>query len=826
MKKFITHLLILCISFSIVFLPQIHINALENDNEISVYIDGEKVILDIPPVVVNNRALVPIRGIFEKLGATVDWNKETKQVIVKNKAVEVLLEVDNQAVLVNGKIKFLDTASQLTNSRTLVPVRFVAEALGHDVHWSSIERRIDITTKPSNTTNQENELPILGSAKALTQLLHYNHVLDAYFNRTFLAVDDALVTTDGNTEEVSPALEPSVDTASDQDSSKTSTDDDFSGTNNQTEGVDEGDIIKTDGKFIYSLNQNRVHIIDPTPTNPSILSTLEIDDQRGYVSDIYIQENSLVLIGTGWVHYGYPKDLVNAFGSSFVPTYSTDNTFVLVYDISDPTKPLLTKDMDFEGSLVSSRLIEDKLYVISSKGINYWTVEPMYRMTIDPVVQTFNSKLISEYYAPQNTTGLSDEVYKEKLQAMYDYQFMPKYADNMTGQSTIIDYNHIQYFPDYITPNFMLTIGIDLGSDVVDVKSYLGSAEIVYASADNLYLTFTKYEYASQYNTLVYVPNYNKSTAIYKFKLENGQINYEATGSVPGSIVNQFSMDEFNDNLRIATTTGEMWDTNNISKNNVYILDSGLTKTGELTDLAPGERIYSTRFAGNRIYMVTFRQVDPFFVIDATDPKAPKVLGDLKIPGFSTYMHILDEDHVLGFGSDTVEKDGFVTTGGFKISLYDVSDPMAPIEKSKEVIGTTGTYSELQYNHNALMISLNKGIMAFPISVCGKVPYVTDFSGAYVYNIANDNFSYKGIVTHQPVEPQLGEGDYKYFDTNYNINRLVYIGDYLYSLSNNKMVVTGLKDMNKLGEVSFPEKVYNYNDVLPIESLPSTTTTK
>jgi uncharacterized secreted protein with C-terminal beta-propeller domain len=427
-----------------------------------------------------------------------------------------------------------------------------------------------------------------------------------------------------------------------------------------------------------------------------------------------------------------------------------------------------------------------------------------------------NPSLMPIYNEPSNPAGLSDAEYKKQLEALYDYQLKPKYANNISGKTTVVDYKNIHYFPNYITPNYMLTIGIDLASDAVDVKTYLGSAEIVYASADNLYLSFTKYEYATQYNSLLYVPNYNKATVIYKFKLENGQINYEARGSAPGSALNQFSIDEFNGNLRIATTTGQMWDEKDVSKNNVYILNSKLKEIGKLTDLAPGERIYSTRFAGNRIYMVTFKQVDPFFVIDAADPTAPKVLGYLKVPGFSSYMHILDENHVLGFGTDTVEKDGRVTTGGFKLSLFDVTNPAAPVEKSKEVIGVAGTYSELQNNHKALMISLDKGIMAFPITVAGRTPYVTDFSGAYVYNISKDAFGFKGAITHQSNASVPGSGDYKNYNYNYNINRLVYIGDYLYSLSQGKMEVTSLKDMTKSGEVAFPDKVYDNDGVKPM----------
>lgn len=799
--------------FSIFILPQYEIQADSSDSTISIYIDGQKLTLDTKPIIDNNRTLVPLRGIFEKLGATVDWNKETSQAIVKNKSIEVLLEPSNQAVLVNGQVHFLDTSSRIQNERTLIPLRFIAETLGHKVTWNGTSNRVDISTKGSATPVIEDKLPTLGSSAAFTQLLHYNNVLNSYINRSYLSLDK-------NNSAPAPTAKPTTGSSAVQPESPTKTSEDFSGTNNQTAGVDEGDVIKTNGKNIFSLNQNSVHIINPNPIKPEILSTIDVPNQRGNVSDIYVESNRLVLIGTSYVLYGYPKDLIAPLGPDFAPTYSTSNTFVLVYDITNPSKPILSKDMDFEGNYVSSRLIQDKLYVISSKALNYWGVGPAYP-TFGPSIKMVNPSLMPIYNGPSNPTGLSDVEYKKQLEALYDYQFKPKYANNITGKTTVVDYKNIHYFPNYITPNYMLTIGIDLSSDAVDVKTYLGSAEIVYASEDNLYLSFTKYEYATPYNSLLYVPNYSKATVIYKFKLENGQINYEAKGSAPGSALNQFSIDEFNGNLRIATTTGQMWDEKDISKNNVYILNSKLQEIGKLIDLAPGERIYSTRFAGNRIYMVTFKQVDPFFVIDATNPTAPKVLGYLKVPGFSSYMHILDENHVLGFGTDTVEKDGRVTTGGFKLSLFDVTNPAAPTEKSKEVIGVAGTYSELQYNHKALMISLDKGIMAFPINVAGKTPYANDFSGAYVYNISKDSFSFKGTVTHQLNEAVTGSGDYKNYNYNYNINRLVYIGDYLYSLSQGKMEVTSLKDMSKAGEVTFPVKVYNNEGVKPISAPPS-----
>ena len=276
---------------------------------------------------------------------------------------------------------------------------------------------------------------------------------------------------------------------------------------------------------------------------------------------------------------------------------------------------------------------------------------------------------------------------------------------------------------------------------------------------------------------------------VYKFNLENGSINVASQSSVPGTLINQFSMDEHEGMFRIATTTGEMWQ--NTSKNNVYILDNNLKIIGKLEGLAPGERIYSTRFAEDRIYMVTFKQVDPLYVIDASNPNNPVVEGMLKIPGYSTYLHIVDENHILGFGYDTeVSTWGGTISGGLKLSLFDVTDADKPKEVKTEIIGKSGTYSEILYNHKALMFSLSKGIMAFPVNITGE-NYKNEFNGAYIYNIDNDNFSLKNKISHMNNLNTYG----------YEVRRVIYINDYIYSFSDNVMQIHSILNNGKVGEL-------------------------
>ncbi|HNX92972.1 MAG TPA: beta-propeller domain-containing protein, partial [Syntrophomonas sp.] len=223
--------------------------------------------------------------------------------------------------------------------------------------------------------------------------------------------------------------------------------------------------------------------------------------------------------------------------------------------------------------------------------------------------------------------------------------------------------------------------------------------------------------------------------------------------------------------------------------------------TGKIENIAPGERIYSTRFMGDRAYMVTFKQVDPFFVLDLSDPTQPKILGKLKIPGYSDYLHPYDENHIIGFGKETVEASGFNGEStafyqGLKIAIFDVTDVSQPVEMSKVVIGDRGTDSELLRNHKALLFSRDKNLLALPVTVMttdqqntkmnsGNIPEYGGFAfqGAYIYNIDLQNgLQYKGRITHLNDEDYVKAGNY-WNEAEKSISRILYIGDTLYTLS-------------------------------------------
>ncbi|MDD3270151.1 MAG: beta-propeller domain-containing protein, partial [Syntrophomonadaceae bacterium] len=406
----------------------------------------------------------------------------------------------------------------------------------------------------------------------------------------------------------------------------------------------------------------------------------------------------------------------------------------------------------------------------------------------------------------------------------------PAYRDSAIGTAyNTIDCNSISYFPDDIYPALIITAGFDVAKqEKADVKTYLGNGDNIYASDKNLYIAVSRYQQQVQpliKDSAAAVVNpapASEQTKLYRFALTGGKIDYSGKAEVPGRILNQFSMDEYGGYFRIATTSGEVWRNDQYtSQNNLYVVDDNLTVCGKLENLAPGEQIYSTRFMGDRAYMVTFKNVDPLFVIDLKNPQKPALLGKLKIPGYSDYLHPYDENHIIGFGKESIElKSGDGESRpyyqGMKLALFDVSDVNHPIEMFKQTIGDRGTNSELLHNHKALLFSREKNLLAFPVTVMeiagpnkinpqGYPEYGSfSFQGAYVYNLdLSKGFQLKGRITH------LDENDYKkagdsWYNSEQNVERIIYSGDSLYTLSPSMIKANRLVDLKQTGSVNLP----------------------
>jgi uncharacterized secreted protein with C-terminal beta-propeller domain len=264
-----------------------------------------------------------------------------------------------------------------------------------------------------------------------------------------------------------------------------------------------------------------------------------------------------------------------------------------------------------------------------------------------------------------------------------------------------------------------------------------------------------------------------------------------------------------------------------MENNNVYVLDDGLKVVGKLEGLAPGEKIYSARFMGNRAYLVTFKKIDPLFVVDLKDPENPKVLGELKIPGFSDYLHPYDENHIIGVGKDAVDEGSFAWYQGVKIGLFDVSDPGNPVEISNYVIGDRGTDSYVLNDHKAFLFSREKNLLVLPISLAkideNKYPEGVppnaygDFvwQGACVFNVSTGNgFVFKCGITHR----ENYNVDYSYppfisylypYSADYLVKRSLYIGDVIYTVSDKLIKMNNLDNLSEINEITLPGYIYD-----------------
>ncbi len=340
----------------------------------------------------------------------------------------------------------------------------------------------------------------------------------------------------------------------------------------------------------------------------------------------------------------------------------------------------------------------------------------------------------------------------------------------------------------------------------------VGSGKKIYMSQSNLYVLDERMQWSGYKG--------KEATDIYKFALNNGAVKLVAQQAVPGTALNQFSLDEYKGNLRIFTNMNRWVSPDGKTKNNFYILDKDLNRVGWYTGFGETERIYSARFIGDRAYVVTFEQTDPLFVFDASNPHEPKLMGELLLPGFSNYLHPYDENHLIGIGIEMVANvtasSTTVTGSGLKLGLFDVTDPTAPKEISKVVLGDFGSTSSALNNHHSFLFSRAKNLLAFPVLLTQlteeqkKTGNFWDanvsFGGMMVYDVSLQNgFVEKGRIKHY--DGELTEANNRsLFGL---VSRSVYINDYLFSFSQSVMTVHRLSDMEEVNRIELERAITN-----------------
>ena len=561
----------------------------------------------------------------------------------------------------------------------------------------------------------------------------------------------------------------------------------YSETNIQVEGVDEADFVKTDGNYIYMVYDNKLTIAQAYPASEAkVVSQITFDEITP--QEIFIHKNTLLIFGYAYdlLDIVYSEESSKKTAEDWLPRAAYSFTTIETWNILDKENPEKIRSIEIEGDYLTSRKIGEDVYF---------------------VINTYPYDYLFEEVDDDNVVPLYRDRQKSALDKTTAFTPMARCAD-------------VSYYPE-IEPTQFVTVGsISMKDHDAEItkKIIAGQGENAYASTENLYLAEEKYPTYSGWWVFGEYEDEEEKTIIHKFSLNKGKIKYQGNADVPGTILNQFSMDEYDDHFRIATTRGHVARTADqaTSSNNIYIYDEDLEQTGALEDLAPGEKIYSARFMGKRGYLVTFKKVDPLFAIDLSDHTNPTVLGKLKIPGYSDYLHPYDDSHLIGVGKETEEAEtgDFAWYQGVKMAIFDVTDVSKPKELHKLVIGDRGTDSYALNDHKAFLFDRNKNLLVVPILLAELTPeqkaeeytgssygdYV--YQGAFVYDLTLENgFQEKGRITHHDSDELFKKSGYYYYGDDYSVMRSLYIGDVLYTISGQKIKLNALADLADLASL-------------------------
>ncbi len=632
---------------------------------------------------------------------------------------------------------------------------------------------------------------------------------------------------------------------------------DFSGTNNQEQGVDEADFVKTDGYYIYFLNGNTLVILGVPEFGE--LEPLSNTSVEGTPQAMMLDGDRLVVISTvsSWnIPPTNPLYEAMDWDEEYSSWRTSSLTKFSVFDISDRSNPDLERELFLEGSYITAREVNGTIRTVSHAWLNlpqmkswldlpegYWDLD--YE---DPLRLEIREKVAYQ-------TMLENQQSLDKISIG---DIIPRVYERINGAVIIhglsdSDCNDFVAPEDGLNRGFNSIFTFDLGADRFDFDAdhIVGNYPMVYASQDQLILSENAWDWWWFWGD----DDSRESTNLHTFDISNPtETIYTGSGRVDGTILNQFSLSEYQGIIRVATTEGQwarwwMEDPEPMSSSVVTLTHQVNTTTGELSleeigkvdGIAPEERIWSARFDGDRAYLVTFRQIDPLWVIDLSNPAQPIILGELEIPGVSTYIHPLSKDALLTIGMGPAGEDGFgLDWSSTRLSIFDISDPTAPNVSSILSVSPvsngddnswTWSYSEASYEHKAFQYWAPKDMLAIPLSTyryntwydsAGNYHWNYDYvSKLMLVNIPLDgtNMTVHGEVNHSNF---FNDDDNNYWWNDYNIRRSIFMGDYVYAISSGGVTATNLTSMEQSASVQLdyqsPYNNYYVEDVAVSES--------
>ncbi|MGK2958823.1 MAG: beta-propeller domain-containing protein [Acidimicrobiales bacterium] len=572
---------------------------------------------------------------------------------------------------------------------------------------------------------------------------------------------------------------------------------DYSGTNVQEGGVDEADFAKTDGNRLVVITQGRLQVLDTSETRPSLSGTVALPGDEWDHQLLLEGDRALVLSNGMRAASKTGKSNPDSREMPYSYPYQAPTAVLTEIDLSDPTKPQIVATLTIDGTQVSARSIGRTARIV---------------MQSDPSSMGFVS--------PQGPEG--DDVATETNRSIIDKStiddWLPSYtlddkrpSGSATSKGRLVPCDQVSRPPEFSGFGALSVLTVDLSKPLGlgDAVSVLASGQNVYASSENLYIATTRYTEQLTDSSAPPTPS-APTTEIHAFEITGtGPARYLASGQVKGTLLNQFSMSEHKGHLRVATTIESVfWATpmpepigpddavqsttdpsTAVSESMVSVLafDEGrLSQVGQVGGLGRNERIYAVRFIGNRGYVVTFRQTDPLYVVDLSDPTAPAVRGELKVAGYSSYLHPVGENLLLGLGQDATE-EGRIQ--GTQLSLFDVSDPTVP--KRLQNYTMPQSSSEAEYDHLAFLYWPKSGLTVIPVQ-----SYATEnpFIGALTATVdKTSGITEKGRIT-QPIS-DIWAG---------NIRRSMMIGDLLYTISDIGIQASDPSTLASQSWITFP----------------------
>lgn len=548
----------------------------------------------------------------------------------------------------------------------------------------------------------------------------------------------------------------------------------FSETNVQVEGVDEPDMVKTDGERIVLMSEGTLIVVDVTGEEPVETGRLRVGDMG--VHSLFVSGDKALLFGSVWGEGPIP------FAETDIAIAPVQTPTVQIIEVDISGDPEVVRTMSIDGTFVSGRMIDDSVrLVLTSTPIGFdWTYPE-------------GSGLRAEREAVEENR---DIVRNSTEDNWIPYYIVSDADGNVTAEGTLFDCERASHPDEFSGLDMLSVVTIDLGNglDVIDATGVLARGDTIYSSADNLYVATQNWE------TWIWRQTGREderpegpTTDIHKFDVSSpASTEYLASGTVDGYLLNQFAMDEHEGMLRVAsTTTPDWWGSGPDSESRITVLGEergALAPVGTVTGLGKTEQIYSVRFMGDVGYVVTFRQTDPLYTVDLSDPRNPQVIGELKVPGYSAYLHPVGEGLLMGIGQDATE-EGMIQ--GTQVSVFDVSDISDPVRLDTHTL-SEGSGSQVEYDHHAFLYW--EGLAMVPVQQWWwdeRTETESAFMGAVGLRVADDGTLREVATVIHP------DGEGKNADWRAQIVRTVVVDDSVYTISAKGIMKSSLDGLDE-----------------------------